>query len=622
MILGGDVMKKVICLIFIFAVLLSLNPLTVAGYSSADVVSGGLVFDGIDVMSDLEDATVNDKVFDVANYPYIENARPQFILFAEYAYTFKKSLQGNYGLYLYIYNPSGLEIGSYSNSVQMSVAFEGDNVDLWEKFDLALCSVSVGEYSNLFYKFRIVDHVSDVDGKTILERVNSVKRVYAISGIELFYVGAINAIDYKVGGRYVFTGYAKGYGISVYDENTLLFSYSEFDAIELDVRGTFYRTPSSDKGKGYKYQLNSVYFAFEDRYEEEYGALSRILATAYEYTTKNMVVTQSSVVYDRFIEYIGEYFSGYNSDIDRSLYLDYVNFDYRYWTWALNPYAVLDYDSWGMSIYNIERVLYYLFYVNNVRSDTVSGETLGKWIYDYYERFGGGSGETLPIKDGTISADLFQAVDGDDGKRTYDIDAADAFNLLVYDGDWFNTLSMYGLADWIDWMSGKIDFGKDNKDITPFYKIKSSDFYGSIADISARLLVAESEVPALIEYYDAVKLKTPDKSVYLFRFSVTDYYAEDLVIYSENNWPFNSHWPDQAYLARETVYFDFGIIQLTFTRNGTDSTVIPVVGSPIDIFADIETPLYAEPVNNFSWLVLVVLAVVVIGGIVVLVWLK
>ncbi|MDR2090643.1 MAG: hypothetical protein LBP62_03210 [Clostridiales bacterium] len=623
-------MKKIIYLILVLCSAfgaVNFGGLDFGAISRAEVVTN-LEFDDTDIMTDLNSATINGKAFDIADYPYVDvsasgkHANPQFLTFVEYAYTFKKSLQGNFGMYLYIYNPSGREINflTYFNNIKMATAFS----ETWEateygKFDLFYCDRSKGEIANLFYKFRVLDRPG-TDGKTVLERVNPVKRIYDIAEIELVYPGDTNATAYKVGGRYVFSGYAKGYGVSVYDDSTLSVEYSEFDTIELEVRDTFYRTPSSDKGKGYKYQLNSVYFAVDNRYIDDYGILSRILAEAYEYETKNMVVTESSVVYDKFIEYIGERFNEYNPDIGRSLYLNFYDpiavAMSNSWDWALNPKMIYDFSDYDYSLYYIERVLYYLFRVNDIRDDVVSGETLREWVLDYDKSYESG---TLPIKDGTISADLFQP---GGGKVVFDIDTTDKFNMLVYNEGWFNKFIDYGLVAFFDWFGKKqLDFGTDVKDITPFYEIQASDFSGTDAEIAQRLLIAKQDVQALKDYYNAEKLISPDKRVYLFRYSVTDYYAEDLLIYHHpDTIGFDEYWDNQAYLARETVYFDFDIIQLTFSRDGKD-TVIPAVSAPIDIFADVESPLYAEDLNYY-WLVIVVLAVIIIGSIVVLVWIK
>ena len=54
----------------------------------------------------------------------------------------------------------------------------------------------------------------------------------------------------------------------------------------------------------------------------------------------------------------------------------------------------------------------------------------------------------------------------------------------------------------------------------------------------------------------------------------------------------------QAYIAQESVFFDFDIIQLTFNKEGT-YTVIPVVASPIDIVNDITPPVYLD--DGLDW---------------------
>ena len=105
----------------------------------------------------------------------------------------------------------------------------------------------------------------------------------------------------------------------------------------------------------------------------------------------------------------------------------------------------------------------------------------------------------------------------------------------------------------------------------------------------------------------------------MFRFATSDYYSHDANIIQIGE---GFLWSDkqtegQAYIAQESVFLDFDIIQLTFNKEG-DYTVIPVVSSPIDIVNDITPPVFM-PDEGLEWwqialaLILLVLLIVVLA---------
>ena len=79
----------------------------------------------------------------------------------------------------------------------------------------------------------------------------------------------------------------------------------------------------------------------------------------------------------------------------------------------------------------------------------------------------------------------------------------------------------------------------------------------------------------------------------------------------------DKHTKGQAYIAQESVFFDFDIIQLTFNKEG-EYTVIPVVSNPITIVDDV-TPPTNIPKEEVQWwriilaLVLLVLLLVLLA---------
>lgn len=158
----------------------------------------------------------------------------------------------DYGLYVYIYNPRGLNLStdSKSNKIQMAISYDSEGKpNDYAKFDLEFCSRSKdSNYKNLFCKFKVVD--KKVKDTTFAERVNSNERRYDISGIELMTYGSSGATEYYVGGTNTFTtGYAKGYGPDATAESTLTSKVKYLETVELEVKHTFYRTTTSVKGR-------------------------------------------------------------------------------------------------------------------------------------------------------------------------------------------------------------------------------------------------------------------------------------------------------------------------------------------------------------------------------------
>ena len=114
-----------------------------------------------------------------------------------------------------------------------------------------------------------------------------------------------------------------------------------------------------------------------------------------------------------------------------------------------------------------------------------------------------------------------------------------------------------------------------------------------------------SDVQHLREVYDdAVTVSgTGDEKerVVFFRFAVTDYFASEMEVV--HGAPNVTH--GEVYAARETVFLDFDVIQLTFNDSG-DLTVIPVVADPIDIINPITPP--SQMSGKIDWALVAILA--------------
>ena len=85
-------------------------------------------FEEINVLDDLKSANQYGQAFDFSNYPFDEALDIKVVNFVEYCYSYRANLRENYGLFLYIYNPKGLEFGDNDklNRVEMAVSYDAE----------------------------------------------------------------------------------------------------------------------------------------------------------------------------------------------------------------------------------------------------------------------------------------------------------------------------------------------------------------------------------------------------------------------------------------------------------------------------------------------------------------
>ena len=601
-------------------------------------------FDSTNVLDDLQSSKVNGKPFDIADYPFNESKDIQVISFVEYCYSYKANLRDNYGLYVYIYNPKGLNLSTNEkqNKIQMAVSYDAEgNPSDYEKFSLEFCSkVESGDYKNLFYKFKVIDH--KVSGTTFSERVNSNARRYDVSGVELTTYGASSATEYGVCGTYVFTGFAEGYGPDTNAKSTLSCNIEYLETIELSVKHTFYRSETSALGAGHQNQLDTVYFSVPKRFIDTYGKLQRIKAEWYEYKTKEILVTSNTDFYNAASPYIGVPLGNSPNEYGLYEYVEDIGYSLGIGAGKAGDMYVA---QWGWNLgdgylHVPTNVLYYMFLVDEIEkydpyaeTKTVGGiqsNDLYEYIKNYRKSYMSGR---LPIKDGTISADLFES-DIDDSRKMNNENGVIKKGYSYYDFDadvdlqtlqsWSSTSPSFW-DNWINFGLGAAFIGgpsEETKTAAPIQILKASDLNGSNTEIAERLLVNVSDVDAIkAEYNNAVTVSganDEEKVVVLFRFATSDYYSEAVDIIEPNAgflWS-DKHYEGEAYIAQESVFFDFDIIQLTFNKDGK-YTVIPVVSSPIDIVNDITPPVNMP--DEVDWwkialaLILVVLLLVLLA---------
>lgn len=547
-------------------------------------------FDAVSVEKDLESI----EGFNYINYPYdpVGFHSPQIFNVAEWAYSFDEARRDDYALYVYFYNPQGLDIHEDSNQNKIVLAVDYDKYPVtqdslptsYETFDLAFCSKTGGDYANLFYKYRVIDHKS-ADGKTIAERVNSNGRRYDISEILLKTRGEDNATAYGVGGTYYFTGYAAGYGADENAASTLTCEVVDLETVELEVESTFFRTESSSAGAYHQNQLNTVYFGIPNELLDKYGSLQKVEAEWHEYETKPIFVIKDRAVYQNVSGHLGEYIGEHTDAISYSFYTERDEITSTYYKYGLTYNQAMRKDISGNDRDSAERMLDTLYYAFYDTSGEVSSETLRSYIFGY-----GAGSAVLPIKDGIASADLFEEelkpdraevphVGGDIHYKHVNIDAGDEFNMLAYDEgrNFWDKLIDFGVF--------APNTGDFYYNIPPIYAVTSADLSKSDEALAADLLIDESDAAEFKSYAAAAALQ--NETVHLFRFAQTDYYSEGLFTFG--NGILAAKKGDKANVAQETVFFDFTVISLTFNKEGV-YRVIPAVSDPIDVIADITPP--------------------------------
>lgn len=603
-------------------------------------------FEKSNVLDDLTSSTVNGKKFDVDDYPFDGEKSLSIISFIEYCYTFRANARDNYGLYVYVYNPGGLKLGEdQRNKLQLSVEQDASGKGVnYQKYLLTLCNRSEGDYYNLFLKYKVLN------AENLLPKLQNAERVYNVSGIELVSSGDTSATEYGIGGTYKFTGYSKGCGPDVAAESTLDCTVEQLETVRLNVNHTFYRSQTSELGAGHQNQLNTVYFTVPQRLLDEYGRLQRIKAEWYEYKTKEIVVTSNEAFYAAAAPWIGKPVSekfGTSND-GRIIYNPKVKYGVGVFLSPNDIYnhTIMDFARWGWNFYNcggeylkMTNYLYYLLrvteenpdpYANKVDYGTITSNELYDYILNYDASFNNG---TLNVKNGTISADLFEN-DIDESRKVNNENGIiqNGYSFYDFDAD-VDTLTLTSWKDgnpsfwekWANWgLWGIFSGGPDEESRTaaPIKILTDSDLDGLDSKIAERLMIQEREVDNVRLLHDNGKNAAEKEVVVLFRFATSDYYAENATINDHTRTVLGEPTTidGQAYVAQQSVFLDFDIIQLTFKKAG-NYTVIPVVSSPIDIISDITPP--TQGIEGLAWWIkaLIIIGIVVLALIALYPWL-
>ena len=580
------------------------------GFLSASAASGiQAAFEERNVMDDLTGGTVGGKKFSLADYPHNSDGKPQIISFTEFCYSYYAEKQGDYGLYVYVYNPQDIAFDTQTSRNQIQLTY-GDKTS-YAKYPLIFCNYSTqAGYEGRFFKFRV--QLTESEKEDILQTVKPDARVYKVSGIELSYKGQVT--DYPCAQSYTYTGFAEGYGSELATSDTLSCRVNGFEKyLTLDVHSTYYR-PEGTNGKNDYTQdsLHSVYFAIPRSVVSEYGKMTAVHATWLDATLSPVLVTGNKEAYDAILPYLGQNI-GTNTEGLEHAYAGSANYTVTSWAGATALYGwdcaytfnlPSSWNKLGGSVVNKSArevsPLYWLDYAgegaDSADGYVLSSEEIETKLKEYTQKYGG------ELVNDRYSRVLFDTVA--ESFTEVNIQADEAYSL---------TNEVLG-SSWWDKLWG-ITYPSTFDGIKAIYEVTDADFKDDEKATCDGLFLAEQDYAEFKAFYGANK---EENVVYLFRYQVTDFISSEATHFvpesglGEKIGAWNTE-DTNAYFMQETVNLDFDIIDVTCTKDNVE-TVLSVVSSPIDNIPDGTPPVHTTSDERLSWwqILLAVLALILV----------
>lgn len=568
-------------------------------------VTPSAAFEHTNVMDDLKDAVINGEPFCINDYNFDESKPTQVLSFIEFCYSFYENMQDDFGLYIYVYNPQGLEFvyNSTLNSIEMACTSDPDDkIATYSEYSLEYLNMSTTDgYEGMFFKYKVM--LNETQKADILSSVGHNSRIYKISGIDLLLNGESKAHAYEVGQNYTYSGYSKGYG-SVYAEKSTLSCtvYGIGEILRLDVKPTYYRLDATNGKANTQDTLNSVYFAVPKEYIQTYGGMSAVYATWLNAYTAPIFVIGDESIYNSLLPYVGVDIGDYNSNIG------YMFASALTTTNNFNHFGRLGYNfkfiNGGMTTYSVSENLTkldWLFSTNGTQADhfVLSSEKILSYMKEY-------------TKDGELvldqySAALFESVDSEYSGGWIQADDKRTLNSAIYTVEWYQRLFPFYFGS--ETLSELIP-----TTMQAIYEVTDDDFKElSEKEICERLYIAESDYTEFKNYYDKF---SADNVIYLFRYCQTEYLSEEIT-YGTYKKEFGLesfvNQGTNAYLCQQWIQLDFDIIDVKFTKDDVE-TIIPVAMSPMDITSDSTPPLITTHDPSNWWIYALISASVLIAA--------
>lgn len=576
-------MKKLISIFLLLALFLSMIPAASAETTKTLIDElRGFAFDG--------------KAFEPQNYPKNTDDTNVYVLAVDEVGYRQGGDLGEFGLYLYLYNPSGKQIRNPSNSnkVEMAVAWNANGEPTeYEKFAISRVDVSTeAGFENVFLKYLVIDRASTYDGKTIKERVRTTpyKRIYAIAGIELSDLTSGRIIDYGYGAQIEVSGYEDS---TSQKKSTM---YRAMETLELDVNMCYWRTQTSSKGAGWKHQITGAYFSVPNSVWNKYEQLYSIKCVWDEHKTTPMIITDDDALYNALYAQLGKTMTSYDSSIPflssdiKSIMVPtpvpgttttVLAPKFTSCNYAFNPPNTSAYS--GMTVKNPINSIAWLFKSSGeieLGKESVSS----KRLLQYYNTYKG-----QPYIGNQLLLDTV-----DEGREemrngiTVTMDTA--FDLSNYDSshNWIQKIIDY------NFFNGGLTLNGFTVDTGETYQMKPIEIFKpntvntnkvlseSLDYIMTTHFLGDADQAASFQRF-VERAKNNDETVVLFRFASTDYFSETLQVY-------NPQIDGHAFVSQQTMFLDFDVIQLQFTDKAQQIRTLAVTNDPQDAIGPAVSP--------------------------------
>lgn len=569
--------KRIICFFFAVVFIVMALPLSVGAKSSIDATS---------VYSDLVGMNV-----DFSKYKKnTEDKVAKVLELLEYAYDANGN-QNDYGLYVYVYNPSCEKINTSSQYNTIQLATETNSgTTAYKKYKLIFISRSNGnggsnDAENLYYKFKI-----DLPSSFVSE-LNKVKRVYHVVDLELQYPNELNPRKTNMAMTFRYTGYQgyRGSDGAASSASTLYCARDNLETIEVNLKPATWKTISSDKGNNYRYEVSSVYFAIPDYYLEKYGnmadpeykGLETVHGEFYEYRINGLATNNNNL----FVK--AENVEGQNvslSDANHRYVSSVSGRNVYVWYSDAIPFGFCSNSSdSGLKTYNNYRAFSGSDKSNMISEDKYISGLMNTCLF---------SGSFDGLSTAELLDELFW-----DGDIKYTYTTADEgrkigyneYHISVGDKKLNEQIASYTETHSRLWaiLQGLAKDELGYSDIFPIDMLEDKDFPVTSSDkaIGDSLFVSEGDVSDLKSYYN--EAKSDGKTTYLMRFAVTDYYCEDVAAKDNTG----ENFAGDHYYFEKTVFHNFDILAFTFKNSEGKLTTVPVSSKPITIVGTVDRPL-------------------------------
>lgn len=585
-------------------------------FASSDVVSA---YEQQNVMDDLEGMSIDGKQFDIGDYAFDEARPVQVLAMTEFCYSFYSEKQDDFGLYIYVWNPQGLQFDTASSLNSITLRAGDSQTEPFVKLPLVyLNRCEARDLEGLFYKFRV--GLSEEQKADVLKKVKSNERRYYLGEMELVPEGGTRADTYYVSKEFIFSGFAKGYGSNAEAESTLTWEMEQKEALSLKVKSTYYYPDGTHSDGVTRDVLQSVYFSVPNDILKQYGEMSAVHANWLNALTVPILVTGNREIYDALKPMLGVYVDGgTRQDYEENplpysiiatkaaeeLRKDEETAPYG-GHFAYNPYWGMrsGSDNYKGSYDHLVDTLRLLFLADNgeAKDHVITAEDLFDALNTYTQEHGG------ELVNGRYSRDLFESVDG--SFEDVMIEKDETYRLtdnIVSDTAWNR-------------LFGTTVKGEHFLSVSALQAVTVDDFAGiDKAAFCDEFFIAEDDYADLKSYVS--RAEKENETVYLFRYKQSEYLSAQATEYERSykwflgsgNLGTYSYIDLNAYFAQMWVQIDFDVIDVTFS-NGTSEVVIPAVTAPMDIAYDGKPPASWQDDDGLEWweIILAVLALVLV----------